>query len=99
MGVLGKTEKAIDLDLQYPITEERFLVQVKSSAGLRQLQRFGETLAEYQDYDRTYLIVHTPSNDLAQAQGKDDIEIWLPKDIAHRVVLYGLADWVINKAS
>jgi len=99
VSVLGKAEKAIDLDLQYPITEERFLVQVKSSANLRQLQNFRERLAAYQDYDRAYFIVHTPSNDLVQAQGIDDVEVWLPKDIAHRVVLYGLADWVINKVS
>lgn len=98
MGVVGKTEKAIDLDLQYPITGERFLVQVKSSAGLRQLQNFGERMAEYQDYDRAYFVVHTPSSDLAKAQ-VNDIEIWLPRDIAHRVVLYGLADWLITKVS
>jgi len=99
MSVLGKTEKTIDLDLQYPITADRFLVQVKSSANLRQLQNFRERLTEYQDYDRAYFIVHTPSRDLAQAQGMDDVEVWLPNDIAHRVVLYGLADWVINKVS
>lgn len=99
MGVLGKTEKTIDLDLRYPITEERFLVQVKSSASLHQLLNFRERLLEYQDYDRVYFIVHTPSNDLIQAQDIDDIEVWLLKDIAHRVVLYGLADWVIAKVS
>lgn len=96
MGVVGKTEKAIDLDLQYPITGERFLVQVKSSASLQQLQNFRERMAEYQDYDRAYFVVHTPSSDLAKTQ-VDDIEIWLPRDIAHQVVLYGLADWLIAK--
>jgi hypothetical protein len=98
MGVLGKTEKAIDLDLFYPITEERFLVQVKSSANQGKLQDFRKSLMEFQDYDRAYFVVHTPSPDLIQTNF-DDIELWLPKEIAHRVVLYGLADWVIAKVS
>ncbi len=99
MATLGKTEKTIDLDLYSPITDERVLVQVKSSANLSKLQSFREGISDFQDYDRAYFLVHTPSNDLIQGQAQDDVEVWLPSDIARRVVMFGLAEWVISKVS
>jgi len=99
MATLGKTEKTIDLDLYSPITDERFLVQVKSSANLSKLQSFREGVSDFQDYDRAYFLVHTPSNDLIQSKIQDGIEVWLPSDIARRVVMFGLAEWVISKVS
>lgn len=98
-ATLGKTEKTIDLDLYSPISEERFLVQVKSSANLAKLKDFQNHVSEFQDYSRAYFIVHTPTNDLAQAKRMEDVEVWLLDDIARRVVMYGLADWVVNKVS
>jgi hypothetical protein len=99
MAILGKTEKTIDLDLYSPITEEKILVQVKSSANLSKLQNFREGISDFQDYDRAYFLVHTPSNDLIQSRIQDDVEVWLPSDIARRVVMFGLAEWVISKVS
>lgn len=99
MGVLGKTVKTIDLDLYSPITDERFLVQVKSSANLSKLQSFREGVSNFQDYDRAYFLVHKPSNDLIQNKIQDDVEVWLGSDIARRVLMFGLAEWVITKVS
>jgi hypothetical protein len=99
MATLGKTEKTIDLDLYSPITDERIIVQVKSSANLSKLQKFSEGVSDYQDYDRAYFLVHTPSNDLIKNRIQGDVEAWLPSDIARRVVMFGLAEWVISKVS
>lgn len=99
IATLGKTEKTIDLDLYSPITDEKILVQVKSSANLAKLQNFKEGISDFQDYDRAYFLVHTPSNDLIQSKIQDDVEVWLPSDIARRVVMFGLAEWIINKVS
>lgn len=99
MGMLGKTEKTIDLDLYSPITDEKILVQVKSSAKFSHLKNFKESIGDFQDYDRVYFLVHTPSNDLIENKSQDGIEVWLPNDIARRVVMFGLAEWVINKVS
>jgi hypothetical protein len=101
MATLGKTQKTIDLDLYSPITDERILVQVKSSANLSTLQCFSEGVSDFQDqdYDRAFFLVHTPANDLIQSKFYDDVEVWLVKDIARRVVLFGLAEWVIRKVS
>lgn len=99
MGVLGKTQRTIDLDLFSPITDERIYVQVKSSANLSTLQNFREGISDFQDYNRAYFLVHTPLNDLIESKIQDDIIVWLPNDIARRVVMFGLAEWVIRKVS
>lgn len=99
MATLGKTEKTIDLDLFSPITDERFLVQVKATANLSMLQSFREGISDFQDYDRAYFLVHTPSNDLIQSKVQGDVEVWLPSDIARRIVMFGLAEWIISKVS
>jgi len=99
MATLGKTEKTIDLDLYSPITDETILVQVKSSANLTLLQGFISGISDFQDYDRAYFLVHTPSDDLKNAPIHEDVEVWLPEDISHRVVMLGLAEWVISKVS
>jgi hypothetical protein len=96
MAPVGKTEKLIDIDLHSPISGERFLVQVKASANYAKLQKFIEGLSEYEDYNHAYFIVHTPSDDLIDAQ-REEVDVWLPNEIARHVVMYGLADWVINK--
>ena len=98
LSVIGKAEKTIDLDLLYPITNERFLVQIKSSAGQQELETFRIRMSEYQDFSRAYFIVHSPSTKLDVSE-IDDVEVWLLKEVAHRVVLYGLADWVIGKVA
>ena len=99
MSTLGKTQKTIDLDLYLPITDERILVQVKSSANLSKLQNFREGISDFQDYDRAYFLVHTPSKDLIQNKSQGEVEVWLPSDIARRVVMFGLAEWLISKVS
>ncbi|RME79586.1 MAG: hypothetical protein D6784_00480 [Chloroflexi bacterium] len=96
--VLGKTQKSIDLDLLYPLTGERFLVQVKSSAHSKQLDNFRKQMQNFQDYNRAYFVVHSPAPNFKKLSD-DDIEVWFPRDIASRVVLYGLADWLITKVS
>lgn len=99
MATLGKTEKTIDLDLYSPITDEKILVQVKSSANLKRLHDFKAGINDFQDYNRAYFLVHTPSNDLIQNKIQDGVEVWLPNDIARRVVMFGLAEWIISKVS
>jgi hypothetical protein len=99
---LGETLKTLDLDLVSPITSERYGVQVKSRAGLAEFEDYQQRFADMQGYTRLYFVVHTPSRDLedlAQSKIPKDIELWLPQDIAHRAVMYGLTDWIITKAS
>lgn len=99
VSVLGKSQKAIDLDLRNPLTDERFLVQVKSKSDLHGFRAFQEQVASFGEFDRAYFVVHTPAPNLNQAPLESDVEIWRLKDIAKRVVAYGLTDWLIDKAA
>ncbi len=96
---LGKTLKTLDLELISPITAEQYGVQIKSKANLAELESYQDKFADMQGYTRLYFVVHTPSSDLVPAKVIEDIELWLPQDIAHWAMKYGLADWIIAKAS
>jgi hypothetical protein len=104
LGVLGKTQKDIDLDLLSPIDQERYKVQVKSAAGNREFQSFLSLAADAQGFTRYYFVVHQPSRGLLRevenikGEDKQLVKVWLPEDIARLVVNYGLADWLIAKA-
>ncbi len=100
-GVLGGIEKTLDLDLLSPITSERYAVQVKSRANLAEFESYQREFADMQGYTRLYFVVHTPARNLAQTKVKttEDIRLWLPQEVAHWAVKYGLADWIISKAS
>ena len=101
VGVLGGTEKTIDLDLLSPITSERYAVQIKSRAGRLEFENCQHRFTDMQGYNRLYFVVHTPSDDLVEAKtnSSNEIELLLPAKIAHLVVKYGLADWVSSKAA
>ena len=94
---LGMRLKTLDLDLISPITAERFGVQVKSKANLAEFEEYQRTFTDMQGYTRLYFIVHSPTNDLRKAETLEDLKLWLPEDIAWRVVKYGLAEWIIDK--
>jgi len=104
MGVLGKTQKDIDLDLLSPIDQERYKVQVKSAAGNSEFQSFLSLAADAQEFSRYYFVVHQPSKNLLRdvdnIKGEDRqlVKVWLPEDIARLAVNYGLVDWLIGKA-
>jgi hypothetical protein len=74
-------------------------VQVKSKAGLAEFQDYQQRFGEMQGYTRLYFVVHTPLGDFENPEADDNIALWLPKDIARWAVKYGLADWIITKAS
>jgi hypothetical protein len=100
VSVLGETQKLIDLDLLSPVTSERYAVQVKSKANRAEFESYKQKFADMQGYTRCYFVVHTPSTDLVEAKAPTDtIKLLQPKDVARLAAKYGLADWVIDKAS
>lgn len=98
LSQLGKTQKTLDLDLMSPISQERYLIQIKSQASRKQFEKFSFETKEIEEFTRYYMIVHTPQPKLTKDLETDTHKLWLPKDIAELVVQYGLTDWVISKA-
>ncbi len=97
LGVLGETTKDIDLDLLSPIDNERYKVQVKSEAGINDLQAFTNLASANRGFARYYFVVHKPASGLAKGMENLMVKIWLPEEIARLAVNYGLVDWLIRK--
>jgi len=98
LGVLGKTQKDIDLDLLSPIDQERYKVQVKAAAGHHELQSFINQAVDDQGFARYYFVVHNPEGNLVKEVDNTLVRVWLPDEIARLAVNYGLMDWLIGKA-
>lgn len=98
LGRIGGAQKTLDLDLISPVASERYGVQVKSKASLKELENYQKRFEDMKGFTRLYFVVHTPSPDLSKDKETESCKLWLPEDIAALSVKYGLVDWVIDKA-
>ncbi len=99
VSVLGQHAKAYDLELQEPIIGDRYVVQVKSRAGLADLQA---TIANFspEDFRRVFFVVHSPNDDLMGATDiPDHVEIVSPKRLGELAMDAGLVAWLEDKVS
>lgn len=95
---VGGKQKGIDIDLVSPIANERYCIQVKSSANKKVFYEFVENVGRIQEYAKYYFVVHKPAKNLKKALETDTHKIWLAEDVARLIMSYGLVDWVLGKA-
>jgi hypothetical protein len=95
LGVVGKTQKTLDLDLILPSTEERAFVQVKSHTSQGELEDYIGKIDELGPYQRMFYIYHSGS---AKTDDKR-VRVIGPEKFAELVVDAGLVDWLIRKIS
>jgi hypothetical protein len=94
-GIVGKTQKTLDLDLALPSTGERAFVQVKSKTDDIELADYIRRLDELGPYDRMFYVFHS-----GKAETEDDrVTVIGPEKLAALVVDAGLANWLIRKVS
>lgn len=99
ISVLGQHVKAYDLELREPITDARFVVQVKSQATLADLVRAGDAFSA-EDYRRVFFVVHSPSRDLADAGDlPPHVELVAPARLASLALDAGLVQWLESKVA
>ena len=95
LGVIGKTQKTLDLDLLLPSTGERAFVQVKSKTNSKELADYISKLDDLGPYDRMFYVFHS-----GKAQTNDErVNIVGPQKLAELVVEAGLVGWLIRKTS
>ncbi len=97
IGVVGKTQDTVDLELLLPSTGERAFVQVKSSTNAAQLAEYVAKLREREDiFDRMFYVYHS-----GQPGEADHSRVTMigPDQLATRVLDAGLAAWLIEKVS
>ncbi len=99
VSVLGQHEKAYDLLLREPITGDRYVVQVKSQAGLADLRGTIEKFSA-RDFRRIFFAVHSPDDDLVAATDiPDHVEIVSPQRLGELAMDAGLVGWLEDKVS
>lgn len=98
VSVLGEQEKGCDLVLQEAITRDRFVVQVKSQAGLAEVTN---TAAEFSPpaYRKVFFVVHTPNPDLMPPlpPSLNHVEVVDPNRLGVLALNAGLTDWLADK--
>ena len=96
IGMLGRAQKTLDLDLVLPSTGERAVVQVKSRTSQRQLEDY---LARFEElrgtHTRMFYVYHRG------AVTCDDSRVTLvgPEAVATLVIDAGLTTWLLEKVS
>jgi hypothetical protein len=99
VSVLGQHAKAYDLELREPVIGDRYVVQVKSRAGLADLQATISSFSS-EDFRRVFFIVHSPDDDLVGATDiPNHVEIVSPQRLGELAMDAGLVGWLEDKVS
>lgn len=94
-GIVGQTQKTLDLDLMLPSTGERAFVQVKSKTGSAELAKYVGRLDELGPYDKMFYVYHS-----GEARTDDERVIVIgPEKLAELVLDASLANWLIRKVA
>jgi len=94
-GIVGKTQKTLDLDLMLPSTGERAFVQVKSKTTSAELAEYVGQLDSLGPYDRMFYVYHS-----GEASTTDERVIVInPDRLAELAFDAGLTNWLIRKVS
>jgi hypothetical protein len=95
LGVVGKTQKTLDLDLILPSTNERAFVQVKSKTTSGQLAEYVAKFEDSGPYDRMFYVFHSGE----AATDDERVTVIGPEKLAEMVVDAGLVSWLVRKVS
>lgn len=99
ISVLGQHAKAYDLELREAITNDRYVVHVKSQATRADLNRTIQDFSEA-DYRKVFFVVHSPAADLANAIDiPSHVELVAPSHLAVLALNAGLTHWLEEKVA
>ena len=95
LGVIGKTQKTLDIDLLLPSTGKRAFVQVKSHTKAHDLAEYVGKLDELGPYDRMFFVYHS-----GEAEIDDErVTVIGPGKLAELIIDAGLVNWLLRKVS
>ena len=97
VGVIGRVQKTVDLELILPTTGERAFVQVKSQASNASLRDYAVRFDEAALYDRMFFVWHTGT--ISDGDSFDGITLVGPERLSRMVLDAGLASWLREKVS
>jgi len=98
VGVVGKTQKSIDLVIFHPITGESAIVQIKCQTNLAEFNKYKKIFSGMTDYDRFFYVAHTPQGDLEKyINDVDNLNLYFSDKIAELAINSSLFDWILKK--
>lgn len=93
VGILGGTQKTLDLDIVLPSTGERAMVQVKSATTSDELAEYISKLDPNGPHKRLFYVFHSGEAQTADAR----VSVLGPERIARMTLDAGLMRWVMDK--
>ncbi len=96
-SMVGGTMKFTDLELEDPITGDKYQVQIKSQASWKEFEYYVSQFNP-QLHRKLYFVVHSPDKKLSEIQKQlRNIELILPNRLSEMVVHLGLVNWLMSK--
>jgi hypothetical protein len=92
----GESMKFVDMELEEPITDDLYQVQVKSDATIADFKKYAEQFAEG-DFRKLYFVVHNSKEKWANAPTCKNVELILQERLAEMVVDFGLVNWLLKR--
>lgn len=97
IGVAGKQEELIDLEIQHPMTDEVYIVQVKSEGKKREFADYVKKFRAYIENNQKCKMIYAFHHG-SIVNHDQDIIIWDSKKIAELSLNNGLSQWIIDIA-
>ena len=97
VGLVGRVQKTVDLELILPSTNERAFVQIKCQANADNLRDYAKRFEQADLYDRMFFVWH--SGTVPSSEEADGITLVGPKRLARMCIDAGLASWLREKVS
>lgn len=97
-GIVGGTEKDVDLFLYSPVTKERIAIQVKSRSSVSEFRDYLQRFSSMSDFHRFFYIVHSGGDELTSVEMPQNVTLISGKGLSDLAVSAGLIDWIIKKA-
>jgi hypothetical protein len=96
-GLVGGTQKILDLDIILPSTGERAFVQIKSKTNSAELAKYTAQIDDRGPFDKMFYVFHSQTGDVESDD--DRVVVIGPDRLAEMVLDAGLANWLIRKVS
>lgn len=99
VSMLGGNMADIDLELQAPITNNRYCVQIKSQLNKKKFVECAKNFSGV-GYKKLYFFVHDPEKDLEEFNNTyGNVELIFKEEIAKMAIEAGLMEWLAQKSS
>ncbi len=96
VSCVGETMKSVDMELEEPITGDRYQVQIKSDATIADFTEYAEDF-DGGDFKKLYFVVHNSKEKWTNAPKYGNVELILQERLAEMVVDFGLVSWLLKK--